>query len=71
MSEVGTPPPHNLYKPHVLVASINKSKKVERVLYIKLFFVYIKTKYIEPLKQNHLYLKGYIYIYEIKHQSNW
>ena len=21
--EVGTPPPHNLYKPHVLVASIN------------------------------------------------
>ena len=25
MSEVGTPPPHNLEKPHRLVASINKS----------------------------------------------
>ena len=28
MSEVGTPPPHNLYKPHVLVYSINNNNIV-------------------------------------------
>ena len=32
MYEVGTPPPHNLDKPHGLVASINNNKNIKQII---------------------------------------
>ena len=32
MSEVETPPPHNLDKPHGLVASINNNKNIKQII---------------------------------------
>ena len=39
MSEVGTPPPHDLEKPHGLVASINNSIDI---VYFELQFIFKK-----------------------------
>ena len=41
MSEVGNPPSHNPYKPHGLVASINK---IINILYFELQFLFKKRE---------------------------
>ena len=53
MSEVGTPPPHNLDKPHVLVASNNNNNQINgHTISLVARLIVQKKKYIVDLAQN-------------------